>query len=331
MADVSSNLYQWSTTAASNNPAGSTTIGTGLDDNLREIQAVVRTEYNKHVVTHIPCGRLTLTTAVPVTTADVTAAETLYYTPFRGNTIVLFDGTNWRQYTFTELSIDVPDATQVQDVFVYDNAGTVSLELTTWTNDTTRATALTTQNGVLVKTGALTRRYVGTFYSTTAGNGQTEDSFAKRYVWNYYHRVSRPMRNATETANSWNYSLLAYQQANANAANQLDFVIGVSEDTVSATVLAHAQNTTQNGGGVPGIGLDATNANASGVQAQQMLQETAGAGTITGTAQWTGFPGVGKHFLAWLETGNATGTMTWFGDNGGTGSQQSGIQGVILG
>jgi hypothetical protein len=42
MADVSSNLYDWSTTAASNGPSGTTTIGTGLDDNLREIQAVVR-------------------------------------------------------------------------------------------------------------------------------------------------------------------------------------------------------------------------------------------------------------------------------------------------
>jgi len=42
MADVASNLYSWSTTAASNSPSGSTAVGTGLDDNLREIQAVVR-------------------------------------------------------------------------------------------------------------------------------------------------------------------------------------------------------------------------------------------------------------------------------------------------
>lgn len=42
MADVSSNLYDWSTSAASNGPSGTATIGTGLDDNLREIQAVVR-------------------------------------------------------------------------------------------------------------------------------------------------------------------------------------------------------------------------------------------------------------------------------------------------
>lgn len=42
MADVSSTLDAWSTTAGSNSPSGSTVIGSGLDDNLRQIQAVVR-------------------------------------------------------------------------------------------------------------------------------------------------------------------------------------------------------------------------------------------------------------------------------------------------
>ena len=41
MADVSSTLAAWSSTTASNAPAGSTTIGTNLDDNLREIQGVI--------------------------------------------------------------------------------------------------------------------------------------------------------------------------------------------------------------------------------------------------------------------------------------------------
>lgn len=41
MADVSSTLAAWSSTTASNNPSGATTIGTGLDDNLREIQGVI--------------------------------------------------------------------------------------------------------------------------------------------------------------------------------------------------------------------------------------------------------------------------------------------------
>jgi hypothetical protein len=42
MADIASALRSWSANAASNNPLGSTPIGTGLDDNLRQIQATVR-------------------------------------------------------------------------------------------------------------------------------------------------------------------------------------------------------------------------------------------------------------------------------------------------
>lgn len=41
-ADIPSTLYSWSATAASNSPGGTTLIGANLDDNLREIQAVMR-------------------------------------------------------------------------------------------------------------------------------------------------------------------------------------------------------------------------------------------------------------------------------------------------
>lgn len=42
MADVSSNLKDWSSTASSNSPTGGTVVGAGLDDNLRQIQATTR-------------------------------------------------------------------------------------------------------------------------------------------------------------------------------------------------------------------------------------------------------------------------------------------------
>lgn len=41
MADVSAALKDWSATSSSNSPSGSTAIGTGLDDNLREIQGAI--------------------------------------------------------------------------------------------------------------------------------------------------------------------------------------------------------------------------------------------------------------------------------------------------
>src|SRR5678816_4632565 len=42
MADIANSLRGWSATAGSNQPTDSTTIGAGLDDNLRTLQAVVR-------------------------------------------------------------------------------------------------------------------------------------------------------------------------------------------------------------------------------------------------------------------------------------------------
>jgi len=44
VADVSAALNSWSTTASSNSPNDNTTIGTGLADNLQQIQATVRTD-----------------------------------------------------------------------------------------------------------------------------------------------------------------------------------------------------------------------------------------------------------------------------------------------
>jgi hypothetical protein len=111
--------------------------------------------------------RLTPTTGVPVTTSDVLAAGTLFCSPYRGNSIALFDGAStWNVRTSAEFSIAVPAvASQMYDVFCFDNAGVPTLELLAWTNDTTRATALVLQNGVLVKSGATTRRSDGDFVS----------------------------------------------------------------------------------------------------------------------------------------------------------------------
>ena len=105
--------------------------------------------------------RLTLTSATPVTPADVTGATTIYCTPYKGNQIALYDGSSsWNTRTSAEFSLALGTLTSGKpyDVFCYDNAGTPTLEFLAWTNDTTRATALVYQDGVLVKSGATTRR-----------------------------------------------------------------------------------------------------------------------------------------------------------------------------
>ena len=327
-------LKDYSTTPANNNSAPPNGAPEGMapsavNDVIRQVMADVRTEYNLTIPALIPGGRLTLTTGVPVTTADVSGAEAIYYAPYIHDKIVLFDGTNWRQYTFTERTIDVPDATNMYDVFIYDNAGSITLELTAWTNETTRATALTMQDGVLVKTGALTRRYLGSFYCTTAGNGQTEDSKAKRYLWNYYNRVRREMRNATETTDSWNYTTAAFRQANTNTANQLDFAIGVSESIVSAQVHSSVSNNLAGGTVTPAVGIGVDSTTVSGSASTMLNTCTVANCLVPQSAEYRGLPGVGRHFLAWLEYSPATGVTTWYGDSGVPDRLQSGIFGEV--
>ena len=151
-------------------------------------------------------GRLTATSGTPVTVADVSGATSIYYTPYTGNKIALYDGSAWDLFTFTEITISLSGFTAIKayDVFAYNNSGTVTIETVIWTNNTTRATGLVYQDGVLVKSGATTRRYLGTVYINAAG-GQTEDTMVKRYLWNYYNRVSRPLQKL-ETTDSWTYT-----------------------------------------------------------------------------------------------------------------------------
>lgn len=276
-------------------------------------------------------GRLTFTTATPVTTGDVTSATVLYFTPFRGNYISLYDGSVWNLRSFSELSIAVPNTSNtLYDVFVYDNNGTATLELTAWTNDTTRATALTTQNGVLVKTGATTRRYVGSF-RTTGSSGNSEDSAAKRYLWNYYNRVPRFLR-VTDSTNTWAYNTATYRQANASSANQIDVVVGWAEVLIDVSVYAAVTN--GDGVGVAlrvAIGEDSTTAPATGTMFGPVnVNSNTGISVCPLYAHLRKYPAVGRHFYAWLELGAATNT-TWYGDNGDLTTYNQGITGVIEG
>ncbi len=321
------NMKSWSTTAASNATVGSINWAEGqapstVNDSARYTMADVAAFYQAMYTTFN--ARLTLTTATPVTTSDVTAAGTLYLTPYKGNQIWLYDGSaQWNLFNLTEISLALSlTSGKPYDIWCYDNAGTPTLEALVWTNDTTRATALALQNGILVKSGATTRRYVGSIYAS--GANTTEDSLAKRYVFNYYNRVQRSMV-VKEATNTWNYTTATWRQANGAAANQLDFIVGVSEDTIKCDVMGSATNDTGNVRVSVGVGLDVTNA-FSGLTGGT----SAGAGSrCSPTASYNGYPGVGRHILTWLEISAATGTTTWTGDAGGT-DFQSGISGSVF-
>lgn len=281
---------------------------------------------------HAPGGRCTLTSGTAVTTANVTAATTLYYTPYsqaaNPNQITLYDGSaRWVTLTLSELSIAVPATTNTMyDVFIDYAAGTHALEAVAWTNDTTRATALATQNGVYVQTADTDSLYVCSF-RTTGVSGQTEDSFAKRYVWNYYNRVSRAMRRLVDT-DTWTYGTQTLRQWNDSTANQVEFVIGVAEEELNVLVVMTAQADTVGDTVWIGIGLDSTTAYATGTLTQQFDAAVANS-RLPLMASLRTYPAVGYHYVAGLEASSATGTFQ--GDGGTTAGVQSGIHATIRG
>jgi hypothetical protein len=265
---------------------------------------------------------------VAVTTADVTAATTMYAVPYGGNRIALYDGAAWNVRTSAQFSLALGTLTNaaVYDVFCYDNATVPTLEFLQWTNPTTRATALTTQDGVLVKSGAATRRYLGSFY--TMSTTTTEDSAQNRMLWNYYNRASRPLQRYESTTN-WNYTTATVRQANGSTANQVTVVIGVAEVQVDLFLMVDVFNTNAGVNVSAGIGEDSTTTYVAGGLNQNPVGNT---GLTTISCRMTKMPAVGYHYYSWNEFSTATGTTTWYAAVAGIGSNiTAGLSGDVWG
>lgn len=270
-----------------------------------------------------PGGRLTLTTGVPVTTADVTGATTIYYTPHVHDLIPLWDGTRWVLVQFAEVSLATGTLSTLlpYDVFAYLSSGVVTLEKVVWFTATVRNTAVTIQDGRYCKSGDKTRLYLGTFLSNSATQ-TVDDSAVRRGVWNMYNR--RPRAVCRKETGQWNYTTATWRQANASTANRLEYVCGIAEDAVRVTV----QGMVTNGSAATvavGIGVDSTTANSA---------DAYGRNTSANVEQihafYTGVPGVGYHYLAWLEYSSATGTTTWYGDASNPTAYQCSISGEVM-
>lgn len=358
--------------------------------------------------------RLSLVAGTAVPTTDQTAKTTVFCGAFRGNRVRLWNGNSWVTFQLnSEISVAVPATLfRLFDVFLYDNAGTLTLETINWnqtsaalTNATaakpsvitstahglangdlvgiagivgtvgtngpnglngkiwqvagvaantfqcegsdtqgltytsggtwykipnTRATALTTQNGVQVKSGDATRRYLGTGM-TTGVSGQTEDSNAKRFLWNYYNRILRKL-NKSESTDNWTYSVTqVFRAANNDTRNRVEVVAGLQEVLVCLTVSGISAGSAAGNYGVAGIGknqwldnnADETQ-NVGGLAdvispAASYLRDVAALG-------YTSY-----NYVEWVSI--TAGSVTWYSFNNSFGglARQSGLVGELWG
>jgi hypothetical protein len=267
--------------------------------------------------------RLTVTSGEPVPTIDASNASTIYLTPYSSGAIALFDGTNWVLRQTAEVSLSVSSTSAgVYDVFAYWTGSAVALELSTvWTSTTAQADALGSQDGVAVKSGAPTRRHVGTVWLT--GTGQIQWTERRRGVWNRQNQVPLSVLVRDDT-DSWSYTTTSYRVARGDANNCVQCVVGVP-GWLDAVAFHSAQSGSGAIGIATGIGVNGTTNDA---QLFSGAADTAKPSDLF--AFYKGTPSVvGVRTLNWLEYGAAN--ASFFGDNGTPVRRRTGLVAGYMG
>jgi hypothetical protein len=269
------------------NPAASTSSGGGSSASLTP-----------------PQGYLNLVgqaTGDVVQTGDVVGTATVYYSPFVGNTIPIWNGSTFKSVTFSELTATLTTAgsasAAIQDSCVFSNNGVPTLVTgPTWTSPTAGAgnrgtgagsAQLTRLQGIWVNAipiigynglssytiPANQCTYVGSLsIDATAGQVSAYRSYGqsrKFGVWNAYNRQKIILQAGDPTAN-WTYASATVRPSNGNIANNVTVFAGLPEEMVTTSftqrqTVVNAISTTLNAGIFTGIGWNSTTA-ASGLQ-----------------------------------------------------------------
>lgn len=285
-----------------------------------------------------PQGRLTLSSGVPVMASDVTAATVVYYAPYCGSMVPIYDGSTMVPTVFTQLSNTTtasstgkagPAAVTTNsnyDLFVWNDSGTIRLTRGgAWNSDSARSA--TTENDLEMVSGILTNKNAitngpaanrGTYVGTVRSDGSSQlgwsrgglaagGSWAWLGVWNAYNRVVVSGLVADST-NSWTYQATTIRAANNSATMRVSFVQGLTEDYFEAGYRALYIDGTSIG--YAGIGYNATNA-FSGRTAYFPNASASLMAEASHAVQQLGWG-----YMSACEAGNnGGGTGTWFGDN----------------
>lgn len=287
-------------------------------------------------------GRLTLASGTPIMTSDQTAKTTIYFTPYMGNQIPIYDGTRMVQTEFSELSQATTDATKSPaavttnsnyDLFVWNDSGVIRCTRgPAWTSDTARGTGAGTTELEMVK-GVYTNKVAitngpaanrGTYVGTVRSNGSSQIDWklgsaaagggaAWLGVWNMYNRVEVTW-NVQDSTDSWTYQSTTWRAMASSSSNRASFVRGLDEDGVIAMSNSWMTSTAADNP-VNGLGLDSTSALATNAAPGVV---PAGVLSAQGDTRYSGFPGLGFHYLQCIErcTG-VSAACTFYGDGGG--------------
>jgi hypothetical protein len=291
-----------------------------------------------------PQGRLTLTSATPVLAADVTAATAVYYTPFAGNLVPIYNGSSMVPAEFSELTLSLVAShalSTIYDVFVFSNAGVLTLvtgpawsvstagsgargtgagttQLTRVKGLWTNAVSMTARNGSTTYTvGANLATYVGSIHiDGTAGQVTCHTSYGqsrKWGVWNAYNRQSIYLKAGDATASWVSNNASGVHAANGSAANSITVFSGLPEETLDLRFSSRASTTLNTNNEMvttAGIGFNSTSAYSGKIanysHTVQTVTNAVGADTSLNGANFRTVPWIGINVATALENSNGS-------------------------
>ena len=190
-----------------NGGTGATTLAGLLQssNNLSDVASAGTSLSNLGVISITPQGRLTFSSTLPVITTDYIAQTVIYYLPYVGQIVPVWNGTNFTLQsigaTGVSLTLNTTNmpSTQVFDVYASMQSGVLTLSAMYWGGNTARSTtvagktgagnaSIVQKNGLWVNNAAISASdsfnnttgiaipqnqgtYLGSFYTTA--NGQS--------------------------------------------------------------------------------------------------------------------------------------------------------------
>jgi hypothetical protein len=294
-----------------------------------------------------PQGYLTLTSGTPVIASDVTAATAVYYTPFVGNLVPIYNGSRMVPTEITELTLTLVSshvASTIYDAFVFSNSGVPTLVTgPAWDTSTAGSgargtgastTELTRLNGYWVNKVQMTARNGSTTYTVAANlatyvgsifmdgtNGEVSCHLSwgqsrKWGVWNAYNRQPLLLQ-AGDSTTDWTYSTNTVRASNNDSDNSLTVFAGMAEEFFDLKFDQRIGVTANNATGtsVNGIGWNSTTA-ISGKEGVLNNDSQADGGdvpiSVTVTARHSHAPALGINVVTALENTPDAATMHKF-------------------
>jgi hypothetical protein len=281
-----------------------------------------------------------------IQTNDVTGAVTVYYSPFTGNTLPVWNGSTFKSVVFSELTATLNSsgsaANAIQDECVFSNNGVPTLVTgPAWSTPAAgsgnrgtgagsaqiirlqgiwvNANAIVGYNGLSSYSIAANQcTYVGSIsIDATAGQVSayvTWGASRKWGVWNAYNR--QPIQMQAGITTSYSYTTSGWRAVGADTTSSIQVFTGLPEEpsrVVTTGFVGATMTTNQSTGGAVGVGLNSTTSPSGHIGEFTMTNSNASPIVYSSTVQGSLLvpPALGINTVQALENGLGVTLNTW--------------------